>query len=79
MSAPSSARPARPVGGSCPEVLHLALGDNDRRWDQLCDRAIARVLPEVAALLDAAIAAEWEKTPIKVEWHRVPRAVAADA
>lgn len=36
----------------------------DRRWDDLCDVAIANVLPHMVAMLDAAIAAEWERAPI---------------
>lgn len=35
--------------------------EDDFRWDALSDRAIERVLPDVAALLDGAIAAEWER------------------
>jgi hypothetical protein len=65
------------VAGTCPDTLYKALPDEDLRWDQLTDRAIARVLPEVAALLDAAIAAEWERTPIEIEWRRVPMALPA--
>jgi hypothetical protein len=65
------------VAASCPGTLYDALDESDLRWDQLCDRAIARVLPEVAALLEAAIAAEWENDPIEIEWHRVPKAVPA--
>lgn len=65
------------VAESCPDVLDEALGERDLRWDQLTDRAIARVLPEVAALLEAAIAAEWQKAPIEVRWRRVAKALPA--
>ncbi|MBA3688143.1 MAG: hypothetical protein H0W81_04880 [Chloroflexi bacterium] len=64
------------TGLSCPLTLHYALGDEDRRWDELVNRAVQRVLPEVAALLDAA-AAEWERAPIEIEWRRVAKAVPA--
>lgn len=63
------------VAASCPLALHDALEDDDLRWDQLTDRAIARILPQVAALLDAAIAEEYQRNPIEVE--RVLKAVPA--
>ncbi len=65
------------VAATCPDTLHKALEDSDLRWDQLADRAIARVLPQVVTLLEAAIAEEWADAPIEVEWHRVPSAVPA--
>jgi len=52
---------------SCPLPLHEALGESDRRWDDLVSRAIQRALPEVSDLLETAIAQEYQRAPIAVE------------
>ena len=63
------------TAGACPDRLYERMADEDLRWDQLSDRAIARALPEIVALLDAAFEAEWERTPIEMpERRRQPEA-----
>jgi hypothetical protein len=52
---------------SCPDELHDALEDHDLRWDQIVTRAIEQVEESIAVLLDTAIRAEYERTPIAVE------------
>lgn len=52
---------------ACPEELYQRMEDDDLRWDQLCERAIASIMPAVVSMLDGAIAAEWERAPIVIE------------
>ena len=52
------------LGASWPALE--GMGDADMRWDDLCERAIDKILPQVAALLDAAIAAEWQRFPVEL-------------
>jgi hypothetical protein len=42
------------------------MGEADMRWDDLCERAIEMILPQVGAMLDAAIAAEWKRFPVEL-------------
>lgn len=68
---------ANATAATLPPSLYDAMGQEDRRYDELCDRAVATILQMVAGMLDDAIAAEWERAPITVEWHRVAKAVPA--
>jgi hypothetical protein len=52
------------LGAFWPELVGMA--EHDMRWDDLCERAIEMILPQVGAMLDAAIAAEWRRFPVEL-------------
>jgi hypothetical protein len=52
------------LGAFWPELD--GMGEDDMRWDELSERAIARALPDIAALLDTALAREWADASFSV-------------